>query len=113
MKKHEITKNYYANPQGIQLKDWFRATNPEAYFSFCIMNATKYLVRCGFKEGESIDKEVVKIQDYLQQAGEVIGADPEVLYKAIQDEIEMFMKYDGTNMDEISGFKLGEVDDKV
>lgn len=94
----DIKKDYYSNPHGIQLKDFWKETNRQGYINFCIMNAVKYRVRIGRKPDQESD-DFVKFHDYTRQASELLEADPNELSEAITQEIENFNHWRG-NEDE-------------
>ena len=90
----DIKKDYYSNPHGIQLKDFWKQTNKQGYINFCIMNAVKYAVRIGRKPDQESD-DFVKFHDYTRQAAELLEADPNGLSEAIMQEIENFNHWRG------------------
>lgn len=90
----EITKDYYANDAGLQLKDWWKTTNKQGYTNFCIMNAVKYATRIGRKPDQE-SKDYEKYHDYINQAAELLEADPNQLSEAVMQELENFQKWTG------------------
>ena len=90
----DIKKDYYANPHGIQLKDFWKQTNQQGYLNFCIMNAVKYGVRIGRKPNQESD-DFVKFQDYTRQAADLLEQPYKTVCKAIVQEIANFRTWRG------------------
>lgn len=62
---------HYVNEQGVQLKDYMIAVMGEkAYRMWCFGNAIKYICRAGKKEGEPTEKDLLKMEDYLEEVNE-------------------------------------------
>ena len=73
-----MAKDYYANEQGFQLEEFlielsqaqlktnqYNFTSPQGFF---ILNALKYKVRAGKKEGNTLGSDLQKIEDYITLA---------------------------------------------
>lgn len=59
---------HYVNKHGQQLKDFMLMKFGEKYYRiWCLLNALKYQVRAGKKEGNSYTKDIVKRDDYLKE----------------------------------------------
>lgn len=69
----QIKQDYYANPQGVQLYDFFdKVITPKLGFhwsltqGFYLLNAIKYTVRAGRKPDNDKAKDLNKADDYVQ-----------------------------------------------
>lgn len=91
----DIKKDYYSNPHGIQLKDFWKETNNQGYLNFCIMNAVKYGVRAGRKPKQTTD-DFVKFQDYTRQAADILEQPYQSVHDAVMQEIRNFNRWRGT-----------------
>lgn len=68
----DITKNtHYQNEHGKQLKDYMKEKSPEVWRTVCQWSALKYNIRAGKKEGESLEKDLGKRDDYINEALEI------------------------------------------
>lgn len=66
------TKNlHYQNKHGKQLKDYIKENDPEFWAMICNWSALKYNIRAGKKEGESLEKDLGKRDDYINEALEI------------------------------------------
>ena len=65
---------HYTNEHGMELKDFMKIFMPELWESACYWSALKYNVRAGKKEGESLEKDLGKRNDYIE---EIAGTDLE------------------------------------
>lgn len=86
--------NYYENEHGKDLKSFIIETDPEAWEHFCLINAMKYQIRAGKKEGESESKDLAKRDDYLESYIRLTGEDAEQVYKDLDIAVMMFKDYD-------------------
>ena len=68
---------HYTNEHGMELKDFMKTFMPELWESACYWSALKYNVRAGKKEGESLEKDIGKRDDYIE---EIAGDDLEKQY---------------------------------
>ena len=69
--KQKTDPLHYKN-QSIEVWEMMiRIWGKEKFISFCEMNAFKYRMRVGSKEGESIEDEIKKAQIYEQKANEL------------------------------------------
>lgn len=64
---------HYTNSHGMELKDFMKKFMPELWESACYWSALKYNVRAGKKEGESINKDLGKRTDYINEIVENDG----------------------------------------
>lgn len=75
------TKDYYANKNGFQLKDFlvevhkneieknnYHYTTPQGFY---VLNALKYIVRAGKKTGASFEQDIKKADDYISMGIDV------------------------------------------
>ena len=76
---------HYTNEHGMELKDFMKIFMPELWESACYWSALKYNVRAGKKEGESLEKDLIKRDDYIE---EIAGDDLEKQY-LIKSEINI------------------------
>lgn len=68
-----IKKNlHYQNKHGQQLKDFMIKEYPELWQAACMWSGIKYTVRAGKKAGESYEKDMGKVNDYV---GELVETD--------------------------------------
>lgn len=99
-----ITKNYYANAQGLQLRDFMKEmsrymddhgggvyTIEEGFF---LLNAVKYKVRAGLKENNSFEKDMEKYKDYKNDIIE-LGYPENYVVHAINCYVDTFHKWKG------------------
>lgn len=86
--------NYYENEHGKDLKTFVIKENPEAWKYFCLVNAMKYQIRAGKKEGESESKDFAKRDNYLESYIELTGEDAEEVYKKLASAVDEFNNYD-------------------
>lgn len=104
-----ITKYYYANAQGYQLRDfmkemsnymenneWDVYTLEEGFF---FLNAVKYKIRAGLKEDNSFKKDTEKYKDYKKSLEE-LGWNKTCIDMCVNDYVDAFHKYDGQKGDE-------------
>lgn len=61
----------------MELKDFMKIFMPELWESACYWSALKYNIRAGKKEGESLEKDIGKRDDYIE---EIAGDDLEKQY---------------------------------
>lgn len=65
---NEKKNTHYVNEQGVQLKDYMIALMGEkAYRIWAFGNSIKYVCRAGKKEGEPAEKDLLKMEDYLEE----------------------------------------------
>lgn len=99
-----ITKDYYANAQGLQLRDFMKQlskymvnnggeihTMEEGFF---FLNAVKYKIRAGLKEGNSFEKDMEKYKDYKKDLND-LGYPDEDIDPAINCYVDTFHKWSG------------------
>ena len=86
--------NYYENEKGKDLKSFLIEKNPEAWKNFCLINAMKYQIRAGKKEGESESKDFAKRDNYLESYIELTEEDAEEVYKNLASAVNEFNDYD-------------------
>lgn len=86
--------NYYENEHGKDLKSFLIEKNPEAWKHFCLINAMKYQIRAGKKDGESESKDLTKRDDYLESYIELTKEDAEQVYKDLDIAVMVFDDYD-------------------
>ena len=87
---------HYQNEHGMQLKDFMKAFEPELWESACYWSALKYNVRAGKKEGEGLEKDTGKRDDYINELIENDGLEDYSLIIADLDEIkERFENWKG------------------
>lgn len=86
--------NYYENEHGKDLKSFIIEMDPEAWEYFCLINAMKYQIRAGKKEGESESKDFAKRDNYLESYIELTGENAEEVYKNLASAVNEFNNYD-------------------
>lgn len=86
--------NYYENEHGKDLKSFLIETDFEAWLHFCLINAMKYQIRAGKKEGESESKDFAKRDNYLESYIELTGEDAVEVYKNLASAVNEFNDYD-------------------
>lgn len=99
-----ITKDYYANAQGYQLRDFMKEmanymdyhkgdiyTLEEGFF---LLNAVKYKIRAGLKKDNSFKKDMEKYKDYRKSLEEIYWSE-NMIDACINDYVNTFHKYDG------------------
>lgn len=94
IKLKEIHMNYYENKHGKDLKSFIIEMDPEAWLHFCLINAMKYQIRAGKKEGESESKDFDKRDNYLESYIELTGEDAVEVYKNLASAVNEFNDYD-------------------
>lgn len=57
--------NYYENKHGNDIIDFLESEAKEMLLMFATVNALKYSVRAGKKQGESYNKDISKMEDYI------------------------------------------------
>lgn len=86
--------NYYENKHGKDLKSFIIERNPEAWEHFCLINAMKYQIRAGKKEGESESKDFDKRDNYLESYITLTGEDAVEVYRDLAISVTQFNNYD-------------------
>ena len=85
----DTNKNrHYTNEHGMQLKDFMKKFMPELWEAACYWSALKYNVRAGKKEGESLNKDLGKRTDYINEIVENDGIEDFNLILADIDAIK-------------------------
>lgn len=70
----DTNKNkHYTNEHGMELKDFMKKFMPELWESACYWSALKYDVRAGKKDGEVLEKDTGKRDDYINEIVENDG----------------------------------------
>ena len=100
----DYTKNnHYEKEHGQHLFEFMKKNIKKEYvIGFCLLNALKYQVRAGKKEGNSSEKDLGKALDYLKEVPEIegiIAMSKETKFKALKNEIkdakERFENWEG------------------
>lgn len=107
------TKDYYANAQGLQLRDFLKEmsrsqtehqgdiyTMEEGFF---FLNAVKYKVRAGLKENSTFEDDMVKYRDYKDDLNE-LGYPDEMLDPVINNYVDAFHAWAGQTEEEFETF---------
>lgn len=100
-----MAKDYYTNKNGFQLIEFMIKKNEVSEEvesngftveeGFLTLNAVKYAVRAGMKEGESFEKDMQKFNDYVD-ALEGCGYDRDMIVKTINGYKQGFLEWDGS-----------------
>ena len=101
-----MAKDYYTNKNGFQLIDFMVRKNPiseracsgnftveEGFFT---LNAVKYAIRAGMKEGETFEKDMKKFNDYVEALVEC-GYERTEIIQTINGYKQAFIEWDGTD----------------
>lgn len=112
-----ITKDYYANAKGHQLRDFMKEmskymvnhggeihTMEEGFF---FLNAIKYKIRAGLKEGNSFEKDMEKYKDYKKDLND-LGYSDEDIDPALNCYVDTFHSWDGQKGYEFENFMDSE-----
>lgn len=112
-----ITKDYYANAKGYQLRDFMREMSDYMEFDggslytleegFFFLNAVKYKIRAGLKKDNSFKKDMEKYKDYKKDLEE-LGWEKIVIDEGVSNYADAFHKYNGQKGDEFVKFIEGE-----
>ena len=86
--------NYYKNEHGKDLRSFLIKNSPVEWSTFCLINAMKYQIRAGKKQGETAEKDLKKRDNYLEDYIDIMGCDAEEVYNELDEAIEMFNNYD-------------------
>lgn len=100
----KITKNYYENEKGHQLRDFMKQMHKiaerfgmEIYSmedGFFFLSAVKYKVRAGLKEENTFQDDMTKYMDYLDDLEE-LGVDRKMLLDSASDYVNRFYAWEG------------------
>lgn len=109
----KITKDYYANEHGFQLRDYMKECakmandwGNEIYSmeeGFFFLNAIKYKVRAGLKEKNTFEKDLEKYNDYVSDLLE-LGVSLEMIEEAVKDYTERFYAWEGQTDEDFDEF---------
>lgn len=102
------TKDYYANKNGFQLKDFLvevhksEMRNNNYYYTtpqgFYVLNALKYTVRAGKKVGNDFEDDTKKAHDYIAM-GEDVGFPRYEMELYLDVLTETFYNWQGEKID--------------
>lgn len=86
MKNSEVINqpDYYLLPSGLHLEDFIY----EKKLNFNMGSALKYLWRAGYKDGESLEKDLKKAEHYIRFESECRGVD----YAIVDDEAKTLLE---------------------
>lgn len=76
---------HYTNEHGMELKDFMLKESPETWVTICGWSALKYHIRAGKKEGESLEKDLGKRDDYVN---EMFAIDDSYSLEEIYEELD-------------------------
>lgn len=109
----KITKDYYANAQNFQLRDFMKElskymnvnggdiyTMEEGFF---FLNAVKYKIRAGLKNNNTFEDDMTKYQDYKDDLLE-LGHYPREVDRAINAYVDLFHNWKGQWGEEFSRY---------
>lgn len=109
----KITKDYYANAQGFQLRDFMKQmsryqteqdsdiyTMEEGFF---FLNVVKYKIRAGLKENSTFEGDITKYRDYKDDLNE-LGYSDETLDPVINNYVAAFHAWNGQTEEEFETF---------
>lgn len=107
----QIKKDYYTNPQGFQLYTYFsKVLTPNFGFEFSLeqgfylLSAFKYAVRAGRKPDNAKEKDLEKIDDYVELIVDVLGDDFDKIVADIEirrwleEHVDAFERFNGEEM---------------
>lgn len=101
-----MAKDYYTNKNGFQLIDFMVRKNPISEHAcsdnftveegFFALNAVKYAIRAGMKEGETFEKDTEKFNDYVEALVKC-GYYRTGVIQTINGYKQAFLEWDGTD----------------
>lgn len=109
----KITKDYYANAQGLQLRAFMKQmsryqteqmsdiyTMEEGFF---FLNVVKYKIRAGLKENSTFEDDMTKYRDYKDDLNE-LGYSDETLDPVINNYVDAFHAWNGQTDEDFTLF---------
>lgn len=103
-----MAKDYYANKHGLQLQDFLvkfsdRQFETNSYYftmsqGFFTLNALKYKVRAGKKEGNSYEQDMQKVEDYIL-LNEKVGYPRYEVELMLEKLVLSFEEWEGGDLD--------------
>lgn len=109
----KITKDYYANEKGHQLRDYMKECakfasewGNEIYSmeeGFFFLSALKYHIRAGLKEGNSFEQDLEKHNDYVHDLID-LGFNFNVILETIKDYSDHFYAWEGQTGEDFEEF---------
>lgn len=100
-----MTKTYYANAQGFQLKDFMKEMHKigckrdgEIYSmeeGFFFLNAVKYKVRAGLKDESTFNEDMAKNKDYIEDLKSITETPVEIILDSINFYVNAFYVWNG------------------
>lgn len=104
----KITKDYYENAQGFQLRDFMKQMSRYQTNQFCdiytmeegffFLNAVKYKIRAGLKGNNTFEDDMTKYRDYKDDLNE-LGYSDETLEPVINHYVDKFHEWSGQKDD--------------
>ena len=101
-----MAKDYYMNAQGFQLLDFMMRKNKfsqeacSTFFTveegFLTLNAVKYAIRAGLKEGATFADDMQKFSDYVEALVK-LDYDRDEIVKTVNGYADAFKEWDGTD----------------
>lgn len=101
-----MAKDYYTNKNGFQLLDFMVRKNKFSQMAqsdnftveegFLTLNAVKYAIRAGLKEGATFADDMQKFSDYVEALVK-LGYDRAMIIKTINGYADAFKEWDGTD----------------
>ena len=85
---------YYENEHGKDLRSFLIENSPVEWSTFCLINAMKYQIRAGKKQGETSEKDLKKRDNYLEDYIEIMSCDAKEIYNELDEVVKMFNDYD-------------------
>lgn len=86
--------DYYKNKNGKDLRSFLIESAPVEWSTFCLINAMKYQIRAGKKQGETSEKDFKKRDNYLEDYIKIMDCDAEEIYKELDEAVGLFNNYD-------------------